>query len=199
MDPKSAPLPRPAVLTLGHGTRSLEEFVHILKIQEISFVVDVRTIPKSRHNPQFNKETLPAALAVHDIGYEHMVSLGGLRRPKRDSPNGAWRNASFRGFADYMQTPEFSSALDHLEDLARKSRLVLLCAETVPWRCHRSLIADALVARGLPVRHLLDARHGQPHQLTPWARVRGRQVTYPSACARSTSADSLPGQAGAHG
>ncbi|MDD4933228.1 MAG: DUF488 domain-containing protein [Methylacidiphilaceae bacterium] len=181
MDPKRVPLPRPVILTLGHGTRSLEEFVHILKTHEIQRVVDVRTIPKSRHNPQFNKETLPAALAAHDIGYEHLASLGGLRRPKRDSPNGAWRNASFRGFADYMQTPEFSSALDHLEDLARKSRLVLLCAETVPWRCHRSLIADALVARGLPVHHLLDATHGQPHQLTPWARVAGRQVTYPSS------------------
>jgi uncharacterized protein (DUF488 family) len=194
MDPKISSLRTPGsvVFTLGHGTRSLEEFVHILKTAGIQLVVDIRTIPRSRHNPQFNRETLPAALATERIGYQHLAVLGGLRRPKRDSPNGAWRNASFRGFADYMQTPEFSSALDHLEDLARKSRLVLVCAETVPWRCHRSLIADALVARGLPVHHLLDARHGQPHRLTPWARVRGRQVTYPSSADDPVCSDHAP-------
>ncbi|WP_018291836.1 DUF488 family protein [Verrucomicrobium sp. 3C] len=201
MDPKSSSLPTPGslVFTLGHGTRSLDEFVQILKTAGIRLVVDIRTIPRSRHNPQFNRETLPAALATEGIDYEHFGALGGLRRPKRNSPNGAWRNPSFRGFADYMQTPEFASAVAHLEETSRRTPLVLLCAETVPWRCHRSLIADALVVRRLPVHHLLDATHGHPHQLTPWARVRGRQVTYPSACARSTSADPLPSQAGAHG
>ncbi|MGD9897404.1 MAG: DUF488 family protein [Candidatus Methylacidiphilaceae bacterium] len=173
--------PPPAILTVGHGTRSLEEFLHILEAQGIRQVVDIRTIPRSRHNPQFNKETLPTALAACGVGYEHTASLGGLRHPKPGSPNGAWRNASFRGFADYMQTPEFSAALDHLEEEAKKSRLVLLCAETVPWRCHRSLIADALLARGVPVGDLLDATHLQTHRLTPWARIDGRQVTYPSA------------------
>ena len=191
MDPKDPPqsLPSSHLFTLGHGARSIEEFVHILKTHRIRLVVDVRTIPRSRHNPQFNQETLPGVLSAHAIGYEHMASLGGLRHPKRDSPNGAWRNASFRGFADYMQTPEFSLALDQLEQKAKKSRLVLLCAETVPWRCHRSLIADGLFARGIPVEHLLDATHHQPHRLTPWARIMGRRVTYPAALESSHSED----------
>ncbi len=168
------------MFTLGHGARSLEEFVSILDTHGIELVVDIRTIPRSRHNPQFNRESLPSFLAARGIAYEHLASLGGLRHPRRDSPNGAWRNQSFRGFADYMQTPGFSSALDHLEEEAGKNRLVLLCAETLPWRCHRSLVADARLARGLPVVHLLDAAHLQPHRLIPWARVKGRQVTYPS-------------------
>lgn len=191
MDPKSSPQPPSGytVFTLGHATRSLEEFVHILQTQRIGLVVDIRTLPRSRHNPQFNKETLPAALAAHGIGYEQMASLGGLRHPKRDSANGAWRNASFRGFADYMQTPEFVSALDQLEQEARKIRLVLLCAETLPWRCHRSLIADSLLARAIPVEHLFDATHRQPHRLTPWARIADRQVTYPRTLGTSDPED----------
>ncbi|WP_142524709.1 DUF488 domain-containing protein [Methylacidimicrobium cyclopophantes] len=177
------------VFTLGHGTRSLEELLRILQSKKIERVVDIRTIPRSRHNPQFNKETLSAALAAHDIAYTHMTSLGGLRHPKRDSKNQAWRNASFRGFADSMETPEFSLALDRLEQEVGKIRLVLLCAETVPWRCHRWLIADSLLARGIPVEHLLDATHSQPHRLTPWARIVGRRVTYPSSPEPPTAGD----------
>ncbi|WP_202213862.1 DUF488 family protein [Methylacidimicrobium sp. AP8] len=181
MNPASPPPASSAVFTLGHGTRSLGEFVLILKAAGIRLVVDIRTIPRSRHNPQFNRERLPAALAAEGIGYEHWAVLGGLRHPKRDSPNGAWRNSSFRAFADYMQTPEFASAVVRLEQTSRRTPLVLLCAETVPWRCHRSLVADALLVRGVPVVHLLDATHRRPHRITPWARVADRRLTYPAA------------------
>ena len=167
------------VMTIGHGTRPLEEFCQILQAHQVEKVADVRTVPRSRHNPQYNRETLPAALAAVGLGYVHLPGLGGLRHPKKDSPNPGWRNASFRGFADYMQTAEFAENLLALIDLARQKRLALMCAETVPWRCHRSLIADALTVRGVKVMHILSEHRLQEHRLTPFARVVGVRITYP--------------------
>ncbi len=171
---------KPVVYTIGHSTRSLDDFVRVLRAHGIERVVDVRTIPRSRHNPQFNRPTLSRALRGRRIRYRHVKALGGLRHARRDSPNAGWRNASFRGFADYMQTAEFDAAIDRLITLAREKRAALLCAEAVPWRCHRSLIADALAVRGIPVRHIYSATNAKPHALTPMARVRGRRITYPA-------------------
>lgn len=171
----------PIVLTIGHSTRDLGTFLHLLQAHGITRLVDVRTIPKSRHNPQFNKETLPAALRTVRITYKHMGELGGLRHPAPNSCNQAWRNASFRGFADYMQTPEFDRGLRKLSKLAEKDRIVLMCAEAVPWRCHRSLIADALLVRGIRVEHILSATRSQPHAITPFARVQRTHIMYPGS------------------
>jgi uncharacterized protein (DUF488 family) len=151
----------------------------ILQAHKVEKVADIRTVPRSRHNPQFNQETLPQALAEVEIGYVHLKGLGGLRHPRPDSPNLGWRNDSFRGFADYMLTPEFEKNLLALIDLARQERLVLMCAETVPWRCHRSLIADALILRGIVVEHILSEHRRQEHRLTNFARVEGLRITYP--------------------
>ena len=169
------------VLTIGHSTRKLDIFLNLLQAHGAKRLVDVRTIPRSRNNPQFNKDTLPTALQSVGLTYTHMAGLGGLRHTSPDSPNGAWRNASFRGYADYMQTPEFAENLQVLIDLARKERIALMCAEAVPWRCHRSLIADALVARGLEVEHIMTATHCDKHTLRPWAVVKGKRITYPLA------------------
>ena len=168
------------VLTIGHSTRDLGTFVRLLQAQGVTRVVDVRTIPKSRHNPQFNKETLPATLRIVGIAYQHMSELGGLRHPLPNSRNQAWRNASFRGFADYMQTPEFNEGLQKLIGIARKDRVAIMCAEAVPWRCHRSLIADALLARGVQVEHILSEARLQAHVITPWACIKRKRVTYPA-------------------
>jgi uncharacterized protein (DUF488 family) len=149
-------------------------------------VVDVRTVPRSRHNPQFNKTSLPGSLKKAGLGYVHMPGLGGLRHARRDSLNLGWRNASFRGFADYMQTPEFAQSVEELTRLANKGRIVLMCAEAVPWRCHRSLIADGLLARGVRTEHIMSAARRQIHALTPFAKVRGTAVTYPTEVSRST-------------
>jgi uncharacterized protein (DUF488 family) len=148
--------------------------------------VDVRSIPRSRHNPQFNQQTLPAKLRAAGIAYVHLRKLGGLRRTLPDSPNAGWRNASFRGFADYMQTPEFAAGLKRLMKLARQKRSAIMCAEAVPWRCHRSLIADALVVRGIHVEDIMTPTRFRIHALTPFAcvrkdRVQGRRITYPAA------------------
>jgi uncharacterized protein (DUF488 family) len=151
-----------------------------LQAQAVTRIVDVRTIPKSRHNPQFNRETLPAALRTVGIAYQHMGELGGLRHPLPNSLNQAWRNASFRGFADYMQTSEFGEGLQKLIEMAHNERIALMCAEAVPWRCHRSLIADALLARGVRVEHILSEARSQPHAITPWACVKRNRVTYPT-------------------
>ena len=167
------------VLTIGHSTRELETFLHLLQVYGVTRLVDVRTIPRSRHNPQFNKETLPSVLKAVDISYQHMAGLGGLRHARLDSPNGAWRNLSFRGYADYMQTPEFKENLKVLIGLAKQEQVALMCAEAVPWRCHRSLIADALVAQGLDVGHIMSATRCQKHALRPWAIVTGKRITYP--------------------
>ena len=170
---------RPLVLTIGHSTRTLVSFIELLKVNKITAVIDVRTIPRSRHNPQFNKDVLPDELSRIGIGYLHMEGLGGLRHPVLDSPNNAWRNASFRGFADYMLTKEFEDQIETLLNLAGKEQIVLMCAEAVPWRCHRSLIADALLVRGLSVEHIFGRGERRLHTLTPWAEVQGTMITYP--------------------
>jgi hypothetical protein len=137
-------------------------------------------VPRSRHVPQFNQEALSRSLPRRGVRYRHLKALGGLRKPRADSPNAAWRNASFRGFADYMQTPEFAAALDEARSLARDAGpAALMCAEAVPWRCHRGLVADALVARGDAVVHIMGENKGHAHALTPWAVVEGRRVSYP--------------------
>jgi uncharacterized protein (DUF488 family) len=178
--------PAALVMTIGHSTHTLEEFIDLLKSNEASCVVDVRTLPGSRHNPQFNKETLPLSLKEFGLGYVHMPGLGGLRHTKGDSPNMGWRNASFRGFADYMQTPEFVQSLEELIGLAGQERLVLMCAEAVPWRCHRSLIEDALLVRGIHCEDILGATPRSIHTLTPFAKVEGTAITYPAEAPGST-------------
>jgi len=170
------------VLTVGHATRPAEDFVALLHDNGVDTLADVRTVPRSRHNPQFNRDTLPGRLAAAGIAYVHLPALGGLRHPRRDSINTGWRNASFRGFADYMQTPEFEAALAGLVEIARERRVAIMCAETVPWRCHRSLIADALAARGAEVEHILGEGRRR-HRLTPFAKVEGTRVTYPAPIA----------------
>ncbi len=167
------------VLTVGHSTQPLEEFVELLCVHQVTHLVDVRTIPKSRHNPQFNRETLPGALRATGIGYSHMPGLGGLRRASKGSLNTGWRTGGFRGYADYMQTPEFENNLAALVRLAERELVSVMCAEAVPWRCHRQLIADALVVRGVPVEHILSPTRRDPHALTPFARVAKGRITYP--------------------
>jgi uncharacterized protein (DUF488 family) len=177
----------PLILTIGHSTRPLPSFIDLLRVNGVSRVIDVRTVPRSRRNPQYNRETLPGALREAGIDYLHMPGLGGLRHPHADSPNTGWRNDSFRGFADYMQTPEFQANLQALIGLVRDGRIALMCAEAVPWRCHRSLIADALTVRGYPVAHILGKTRRSPHELTAWARVDGTAVTYPPETAEIDS------------
>jgi uncharacterized protein (DUF488 family) len=173
------------IFTVGHGTRSLDEFVALLRAHGIRRLVDVRSIPRSRHNPQFNRDTLGVALRNRRIGYQHLAGLGGLRHTRSDSPNLGWRNASFRGFADYMQTPKFAEAIETLIKLAKDKPTAIMCAESVPWRCHRSLIADALTVRGIAVHDIYTASRATPHKLTPWASVSGTRITYPSPAAGS--------------
>jgi len=170
---------RCAVLTVGHSTRPIETFLELLRSHGVTQLVDVRTVPRSRHNPQFAQEALQASLAAAGIGYAHAPGLGGFRRPAPDSPNAGWRNLSFRGYADYMQTPEFDAELRNLVELARTDRVALMCAEAVPWRCHRSLIADALTAHGVATCEIASPKRLQPHRLPPFACVHGETVTYP--------------------
>ena len=167
------------VSTIGHSTHALEELIRILQAHGIHRLVDVRTIPKSRRNPQFNRESLADSLHAVGIEYRHLPGLGGLRHARKDSINMAWRNASFRGYADYMQTLEFAENLNLLTELAAGGPTAIMCAEAVPWRCHRSLVADALAARGVEVVEILSATKSQPHAITPFAKVDGQQVTYP--------------------
>ena len=165
--------------TVGHSTRSLDELVALLRSFEVSILADVRTVPRSRHNPQFNREALRSALRRRRLRYVHLPALGGLRHARRDSPNTGWRNAGFRGFADYMLTPDFEAGLAELRALAAEGTVALMCAEAVPWRCHRSLIADALTVRGARVEHITAAGRAFPHRLTPFAQVEGLHITYP--------------------
>lgn len=167
------------VLTIGHSTLPVETLIEQLEAQGVTCLVDVRTIPRSRHNPQYNEEALEKALHRAGIGYTHVAALGGLRKTRPDSPNTGWRNTSFRGYADYMQTPEFEAGLELLIRLAKRERVAIMCAEAVPWRCHRSLIADALTVRGISVAHIVGAGHPRPHSLTRFAKVRGKRITYP--------------------
>lgn len=168
------------IRTIGHSTRPVEALIEMLKAHGVKRLVDVRTIPRSRYNPQFNSDALAAALDRAGIAYTHMKELGGLRHARKDSPNTGWRNTSFRGYADYMQTAEFQSAMETLLELAGREPIAVMCAEAVPWRCHRSLIADALVVRGYPVEHIMSLDKTQPHSLTPFAKVDGIDLTYPA-------------------
>lgn len=170
---------RPVIFTVGHSTRSLDELVALLRAHGVERLVDVRRMPRSLRNPQFNRETMSKSLRNRRINYRHMKSLCGLRRARPDSINNGWRNASFRGYADYMRTPEFQKAVDQLIKLAALKPTAIMCAEAVPWRCHRSLIADALIARGCEVRDIMSATSARPRVLNPMARVHGGQVTYP--------------------
>lgn len=167
------------MFTIGHSTRSFEDFVSLLHGRNIELLADVRTAPRSRRNPQFNTGNLATSLPLAGIAYVRLPELGGWRRPRADSPNTGWQHASFRGYADYMLTSDFRSALDGLIALGCEHRLAFMCVEAVPWRCHRSLIADALVARGYDVRHIVSAKKADPHRMTPFARVQGGSVTYP--------------------
>jgi uncharacterized protein (DUF488 family) len=168
-----------SIFTVGHSTHSLDDFIALLRAYGIERLVDVRTIPRSRHNPQFNHDTLGKFLRNRRIGYRHMKELGGLRHDRADSPNTGWHNPSFRGFADYMQTPEFASAVAKLIELATEKITAIMCAEAVPWRCHRSLIGDALVIRGVEVRDIFSPKTTKAHVLTAMAKVQGRLLTYP--------------------
>jgi uncharacterized protein (DUF488 family) len=172
--------PDDAVFTVGHSTLAIERFVALLKTYGIRRLADVRTVPRSRRNPQFNADALASALRAEDIDYVPLPSLGGLRHARKDSPNTGWRNDSFRGYADYMQTPAFAEGLDALIRMSREARTAIMCAEAVPWRCHRSLVADALEVHGIPAVEILSEKTARMHKLTPFARVDGTTVTYPA-------------------
>ena len=169
------------VYTIGHSTRTVDELAALLRANGVSMLADVRTVPKSRHNPQFNREALRSALRRRGLRYAHLPRLGGLRRAKAGSPNTGWRNASFRGYADYMMTEEFERGLAELRSLAGQANVAIMCAEAVPWRCHRSLIADTLVARGARVEDIIGSSRATSHRLTAFAEPRGGRVTYPAA------------------
>ena len=171
----------PPILTIGHSTHPIERFIELLRQHGVERLVDIRTIPRSRHNPQFNSEALAKSVEHEGIAYAHLKELGGLRHARKDSTNTGWRNASFRGYADYMQTGEFEQALDRLLQLGAGKRCAVMCAEAVPWRCHRSLVADALVARGIAVEHILSGSRRDVHSLTPFARIQNERVFYPEA------------------
>jgi uncharacterized protein (DUF488 family) len=173
------------IYTVGHSTRSLEDLVGLLRAYGIERLVDVRTIPRSRHNPQFNRDTLAKSLRNRRIGYRHLKELGGLRHARADSPNTGWHNASFRGFADYMQSSEFAAALTKLVELARVKTTAIMCAEAVPWRCHRSLIGDALIVRGINVVDIYTPKSSKPHVISSMARSHGTQIIYPDQATAS--------------
>jgi uncharacterized protein (DUF488 family) len=171
-------LPNP-IWSLGHSTRSLEELVGILKTFQVGVLADIRTVPRSRTNPQFNQDTFPVALQNSGIEYRHLKGLGGLRKANKDSINLGWTNLSFRGFADYMQTEEFSTALGELMKLSEDRNVAIMCAEAVPWRCHRRLIGDSLLVRGYEVCEIISPTRFQIHKLTEWAKLDGKSITYP--------------------
>ena len=177
--PQEAHWPESTIFTLGHSTLPIERFVAVLHAYAIARLADIRTIPRSRHNPQFSDTALAKSLKALHLDYVHMRALGGLRHARRDSPNTGWRNESFRGFADYMQTEEFENALAALIRMGREKRVAIMCAEAVPWRCHRSLVADALSVRGVPVIEILSEATYRMHTLTPFLRVEGLRITYP--------------------
>lgn len=167
------------VYTIGHSTRTERELFEALRAHDVEVLIDIRTIPRSSYNPQFDSSTLRIAASREGVRYLHAPALGGLRRPRLDSINDAWRNEGFRGYADYMQTPEFERALDEVGELARRKHVCLMCAEAVPWRCHRSLVADALVAHGARVLHITRAGWASEHRIAPFAHVENAHVTYP--------------------
>lgn len=167
------------IFTIGHSTRDIAEFIALLQGSKITQLVDIRTIPKSRHNPQFGQTELQASLKKARIDYVYMSSLGGLRPAVNHSTNEAWRNASFRNYADYMQTDAFRLGIEELIDRAARSTTAIMCAEAVPWRCHRSLVSDALLAHGVPVCEIIGTSSIRPHTMTPFAVVHGTEVRYP--------------------
>ena len=171
--------PQDAIFTVGHSTLPIADFIALLETYGIACLADVRTVPRSRYNPQFNSDALCKDLSDRGIGYAPMRALGGLRKPRKDSPNGGWREEGFRGYADYMRTGEFAQALEELIALSRTRRTAIMCAVAVPWRCHRSLVADALSVRGIPVVEILSAAEWRNHKLTGFARVQGTAITYP--------------------
>ncbi|MFZ5953784.1 MAG: DUF488 family protein [Candidatus Dependentiae bacterium] len=164
--------------TIGHSNRTIEQFIELLKISNIKQVIDVRTIPKSGHNPQFNQNCLSKTLRNRHIGYRHMKLLGGLRHPLKNSLNIAWENSSFRGYADYMLTEEFEIGLEKLIVIAKKKISVIMCAEAVPWRCHRSLIGDMLLLRNFDVYDIIGKNSVRLHELTAWGRIVGKHIIY---------------------
>jgi len=176
---KDSRWPDESVFTVGHSTLPIERFIALLDAYGIRRLADVRTVPRSRRNPQFNADALASALRAQSIEYVPLPALGGLRHARKDSANTGWRNESFRGYADYMQTQAFADGLDALIRMSRELRTAIMCAEAVPWRCHRSLIADALILRGNPVEHIMSKTRRSRHELTAWARVDGNSITYP--------------------
>jgi uncharacterized protein (DUF488 family) len=178
--------------TIGHSTRTLDELVGLLRASGVTIVADIRTIPRSRHNPQFNRDALGPALRRRHLRYVHLASLGGLRRTRKDSPNTGWRNASFRGYADYMLTEDFEHGLDELEALTEEGTVAIMCAEAVPWRCHRSLVADAVTVRGADVEDITGPGTPHPHRLTPFAHVEGTRITYPGDSGSPATSASSP-------
>ena len=177
--PREMHWPEGAVFTVGHSTLPIEEFIALLRTYGIVCVADIRTVPRSRHNPQFNDDALAHALKPENIQYVPLPALGGLRHARKDLPNTGWRNESFRGYADYMQTDAFEEGVATLIDMSRQKRAAIMCAEAVPWRCHRSLVADALSVRGIPAVEILSETSYRPHKLTPFAQVEGTHITYP--------------------
>lgn len=177
--PQDMHWPEGAVFTLGHSTMPIEHFIAVLKTYGIERLIDIRTMPRSRHNPQFNDTALAASLGAVHIKYAHLAALGGLRHTRKDSVNTGWRNKSFRGYADYMQTDAFHDALETLIQMSRERRIAMMCAEAVPWRCHRSLVSDALSVRGIPVVEIMSEQSYRMHALTSFAQVKGLDITYP--------------------
>jgi uncharacterized protein (DUF488 family) len=173
------PSPMPTIYTIGHSNRTIDAFLDLLAEHQIDLLVDIRTVPKSRHNPHFGQDRLPSSLAAAGIDYRYMVDLGGLRKPSPDSPNGGWRNTSFRGYADWMATSTFVTAIGELIEAAQSRRVAIMCAEAVPWRCHRSLVGDALIVRGVDVIDIIGPGSARIEQLTPFAAVDGITITYP--------------------
>jgi len=177
--PQEAYWPEGAVFTVGHSTLPIEQFITLLHAYGIACVADIRTVPRSRHNPQFNGDALAHALKPENMDYVRLPALGGLRHARKDSSNTGWRNTSFRGYADYMQTEAFADGLATLIHMSRQKRTAIMCAEAVPWRCHRSLVADALSVRRIPAVEILSESSYRLHKLTPFAHVEGTHITYP--------------------
>jgi uncharacterized protein (DUF488 family) len=167
------------LFTIGHSTHAIEEFIALLNAHNVQHLVDVRSIPKSRHVPQFNIDDLASSLRAASIDYTHLKALGGRRHSSKDSINTGWRNTSFRGYADYMATPQFAEGLAALAKIARSTTTVIMCAEAVPWRCHRSLISDAMILQDWHVRDILTKAPAATHKLTPFLKVVNGQLTYP--------------------
>jgi uncharacterized protein (DUF488 family) len=166
------------IYTIGHSTRTIADFLALLTAHDIRQLADVRTIPKSRRHPHFAGDALSASLNDAGIAYRHVAALGGLRKPRADSSNTGWRHEGFRGYADYMETPAFARAVDDLIAWSQEARTTVMCAEATWWQCHRRLLADALVAREIEVRHIMTATSAPPHEVTEFARIEGARVRY---------------------